>query len=86
MSVNLTPEQEAWLSAHVARGEFPSLADAVRQLIDERIAERMAEENDDLSWARPYVDQALADVAGGNVLTRQEQEARIDALLASMKA
>jgi Arc/MetJ-type ribon-helix-helix transcriptional regulator len=43
MSVDLTPEQEAWLNAHVARGDFPSVADAVRQLIDERIAERMAE-------------------------------------------
>lgn len=86
MSVTLTPEQEAWLHSRVARGDFPSVADAVRQLLDERIAERMAEEHDDLAWARPYVDAALADVASGNVLTRQEHEDRMDALLASMKA
>jgi antitoxin ParD1/3/4 len=86
MSVSLTPEQEAWFHAHVARGDFASVADAVRQLIDERIAERAAEESDDLAWAKPYMDEALADVARGKVLTRQEHEARMDALLASMKA
>jgi len=85
MSIDLTPEQQEWLNAHVARGDFPSVAEAVRQLIDERIAERMAEESDDLAWARPYVDAALADVARGNVLTRGEHEARMDALVASMK-
>ena len=85
MSVSLTPEQQAWLTAHVERGEFRSIDEAARQLIDERIAERMAEENDDLAWAKPYVDEALLEVAAGKVLTRQEHEARIDALLASLK-
>ena len=85
MSVDLTPEQEAWLSAHVARGDFPSVADAVRQLIDERIAERIAEASDDLAWAKRYVDEARADIARGDTLTRREHEARMDALLASMK-
>ena len=46
---------------------------------------RMAEEADDLAWAKPYVDEALADVAAGKVLTRQEHEARMDALQASLK-
>jgi hypothetical protein len=32
----------------------------VRQLIDERIAEIAAEESDDLAWATPHVDEALA--------------------------
>ncbi len=85
MTISLTPEQQAWLTAHVARGDFPSIEVAVRQLIDERIAERAAEESDDLAWAKPYVDEALAEVAKGNVLTLEEHEARMDARLASMK-
>jgi antitoxin ParD1/3/4 len=86
MTISLTPEQQAWIAAHVARGDFASVEDAARQLIDERIAERAVEEGDDLAWAKPYVDEALAEVARGNVLTRKEHEARIDTLLASMKA
>ena len=86
MTISLTPEQQAWFETHVARGEFPSIGDAVRQLIDERIAERMAEETDDLAWAKPYVDVAVAEAADGRVLTREEHEARMDALLASLRA
>jgi len=85
MSVTLTPEQQAWLRAHVARGDFASIEDAVRQLIDERIAEIAAEEGDDLAWAKPYVDEALADAARGDVITLEEHEARNDARLAAMK-
>lgn len=44
MPITLTAEQEAWFRAHVARGDFASIEEAARQLIDERIAERMAQE------------------------------------------
>ncbi len=86
MAISLTPEQHAWIMAHVERGEFRSIDEAARQLIDERIAERMVEARADLVWAKPYVDEALAQVADGKVLTRDEHEARMDVLLASMKA
>jgi antitoxin ParD1/3/4 len=43
ISLSLTPEQQAWLDAHVASGDFASVEEAARQLIDERIAERAAE-------------------------------------------
>ncbi len=42
MPITLTPDQEAWLSAHVASGDFASIEEAARQLINERIAEREA--------------------------------------------
>ncbi|MEA2728184.1 MAG: antitoxin ParD1/3/4 [Acetobacteraceae bacterium] len=87
MTITLTPEQHAWIDAHIARGEFTSAEHAARQLIDERIAERAAEEEiDNLAWAKPYLDEALADVAHGKVLTHEEHESRMDAVLASMKA
>jgi antitoxin ParD1/3/4 len=84
MPISITPEQQAWLAAHVERGEFASVDEAMRQLIDERIAERMIEE-DDLAWAKPLVDKALAAVARGEVISREEHEARMDAVLAALK-
>jgi antitoxin ParD1/3/4 len=85
MTIVLTPEQEAWLKVYVARGDFPSIEDAARQLIDERLAERAIEEEDDLSWAKPYVDEALAAVARGEVMTLEEYKLRIAAERAAMK-
>jgi antitoxin ParD1/3/4 len=86
MTITLTPEQEALLSAYIARGDFSSIEEAARQLIDERIAERAAEEGDDLTWAKPYVDEARAAVARGDVLTLDEHKARNAARLAAIKS
>ena len=85
MSITLTPEQEAWCKTHVASGDFASVEEAARQLIDERIAERAAEESDDLSWAKPYVDEARAAVARGEFASLEEHRAHNAALLASLK-
>jgi antitoxin ParD1/3/4 len=48
----------------------------VRQLIDERIAERELDENDDLAWAKPYIDEGLAALERGDVMTLEEHMAR----------
>jgi len=81
MQVSLTAEQLAWLDAHVARGDFASADEAVRRLIDAR----MAEEGDDLAWARTYVDEAMRAVARGEVISREEHRARNAARLASLE-
>jgi antitoxin ParD1/3/4 len=86
MTITLTPEQQALLSTYVVRGDFSSIEEAARQLIDERIAECAAEESDDLAWAKPYVDEARAAVARGDVLTRDEHKARNAARLAAIKS
>jgi antitoxin ParD1/3/4 len=70
----------------IARGDFASVEDAARQLIDERIAERAAEEGDDLAWAKPDVDEARAAVARGEYVSLQEHRDYNAALLASLKA
>jgi antitoxin ParD1/3/4 len=85
MAITLTPEQESWLQAHVASGDFASIEEAARQLIDERIAERAAEESDDLAWAKPHVDEARAAVARGEFVTLEEHKAYNAALLASLR-
>jgi antitoxin ParD1/3/4 len=86
MTITLTPEQLARLGAYVARGDFPSIEEAARQLIEERITEREAEEGDDFAWARPYVEEARADIADGNLISLDEHEARTEARLAAMAA
>ena len=82
MNIVLPPAQQKWLEAQVAKGEFASLEDALQQLI----AERMAVETDDLAWARPYVDQARLAADQGEVLTLEQHEKRMEALLKTLKS
>jgi Arc/MetJ-type ribon-helix-helix transcriptional regulator len=77
MNIVLPPAQQEWLETQIAKGEFASAEDAVRQMI----AERMALEADNLAWAKPYVDEARAAVARGEVFTIEQHEARMDELL-----
>jgi antitoxin ParD1/3/4 len=81
MNIRLPPAQQEWLDAQIAKGEFASIEDAVRQMI----AERMAIEEDDLAWAKPYVDEARAAVARGDVFTLEEHEARMNERLKTLK-
>jgi antitoxin ParD1/3/4 len=85
MTISLTPQQQAWINARVARGDFASAAEAARQLINERIVERALGEQDDLAWAKPHVDEALAEVARGEVVSREAHRARNAARLAALK-
>jgi antitoxin ParD1/3/4 len=85
MTITLKPHQEAWLETRVASGDFASVEAAARQLIDERIVERALEEGDDLAWAKPHVDEALAEVARGEEITLEEHKARNAARLAALR-
>ena len=79
--MKLTPQQQEWLDSHVASGEFASVDEAIGALIDER----MAVEDDDMLWAKPLIDEALADVDAGNFLTLDEFNAQIDAHMAELQ-
>jgi antitoxin ParD1/3/4 len=85
MSITLPPEQEARLGKHVASGGFPSIEEAACQLIDERITERMLEADDDLAWAKPYVDEGIAALERGDFITLEEHKTRNAARLAAIK-
>jgi antitoxin ParD1/3/4 len=85
MAITLHPEQEAWLKTRVKSGDFASVEEAARQLIDDRIAE-LELEGDDLAWAKPYVDEALAAVERGEYVTLEEHKAHMATLLASLKS
>jgi antitoxin ParD1/3/4 len=77
MTITLTPEQQARLEAAVAAGQFASVEEAVRYAVD-----RLTEADlDDLSWAKPYLDEARASLARGEGLTMEEFFAETDAWL-----
>jgi antitoxin ParD1/3/4 len=82
MNINLPPEQEQWLKARIAHGEFASVDDGVRRMI----ADRMAFETNDLSWAKPYIDDARVAAARGEVVSMDAAMADIDAHMASLKS
>jgi hypothetical protein len=81
MNTKLLPEQEEWLNARVANGDFASPEAGVRQLI----AERMACESDDFTWAKPYVDEARAAAARGEVLSLEDAIEDMDTHFRSLK-
>lgn len=83
--ITLNPDQEAQIRTRVASGDFASVEDAARQLIDEALVERALEENDDMTWAKPHVDEALAEVARGEEITLEEHKARNAARLAALR-
>ncbi len=79
MSINLTRKQETWIKARVATGEFASVEDAARRLIDDRIAELADDEGgepDDMAWAKPLVDEGIAALERGEFMTLEEHRAR----------
>jgi antitoxin ParD1/3/4 len=85
VTVTLTPEQEAWLAARVAKGDFASSEAAVRQLLDASMADYAKIEHDDLAWAKLYVDEAIAQVESGEVVTLEEYDSHMDAHFARHK-
>ncbi len=93
MAITLHPDQEAWIKARVATGDFASVDAAARQLIGERIAELAQSEDcagdaahDDMAWAKPYIDEGLAALDRGEFVSLEEHKAHNAALLASLKA
>lgn len=85
MTITLTPEQQAWIDAHVAQGEYASIQDAARSLIDAAIGDLDSVATDDLAWAKPLVDEALAAFERGEVMTLEEHQTRNKARLAAMQ-
>ena len=67
MSIRLKPETEEWLKIQVAEGRFSSIEDAVEALVaDDRAHAEL--DATDLSWAKPYIEEGLADLAAGRTV------------------
>ena len=82
MNIALPPDQLKWLEAQVAAGQFGSVDEALAVAV----ADLMAIQDDDLAWAKPYVDEARASVARGDVLSGDEFFQRFDARLAALRS
>jgi antitoxin ParD1/3/4 len=68
MKIDLPTDQRKWLEAEVAAGRFTSVSEAVEMAI----AGLMIDEEDDLRWAKPLIEEARAEVARGEVLTAED--------------
>jgi antitoxin ParD1/3/4 len=68
MNISLPPEQLEWLDAEVAAGNFSSIDEALAVAV----ADLKALSEDDLAWAKPYVDEARDQVVRGETLSGEE--------------
>jgi antitoxin ParD1/3/4 len=68
MNILLPKEQLEWLEAEVAAGHFSSIDEALTIAV----AELKALQDDNLAWAKPYVDEARAEVARGGTIQGDE--------------
>jgi Arc/MetJ-type ribon-helix-helix transcriptional regulator len=65
MNIKLPSRQQKWLEDQVAAGQFESFDEALALAV----ADLMAAETDDLAWAAPYLDEARASLARGDVIS-----------------
>jgi Arc/MetJ-type ribon-helix-helix transcriptional regulator len=77
MTITLTPEQQKRLEAAVAAGQFVSVEEDVRFAVDQLAVDDLG----DLSWAKPYLDEARAQIARGESHSVEEVFAETDAWL-----
>jgi len=82
MNIILPTEQQKWLEAEVAAGRFRSIDEALTAAV----ADLMAAEDDDLAWAKPYVDEATAAIARGEHVSLDEFRAEIRETIAKLAA
>ena len=72
MQVTLNKEQETWLKEQVALGRFSSPDEAVHEALS-----LLKEDVSDLSWAKPYVDEALAEFDRGEGMPAEQVYAEL---------
>jgi antitoxin ParD1/3/4 len=82
MNITLPAAQQKWLEAEVTAGRFQSMDDAVAAAV----AELMSIHDDDLAWAKPYVEQARASVARGDVISGDEFFKRLETKLDTLRS
>jgi antitoxin ParD1/3/4 len=78
MTITLTSEQQKWLEAEVAAGHFVSIEEAIQIAIAELMR---PVDTTDLSWAKPYIDEARASLARGGGIPADQVFTEVDARL-----
>ncbi len=72
MNIRLKPDTEEWLKAQVAEGRFESIEQAVELLLEDSRLNQEILDKTDLSLAKPYIDEGLADLEAGRVVPAEE--------------
>ena len=83
MTITLTPEQQKRLEAAVAAGQFASVEEAVRLAVDRLMLDEA--EHGDLSWVKPYLDEARAEIARGETISLEEFNAHAEERLSKLR-
>jgi antitoxin ParD1/3/4 len=82
MNISLPKDQLEWLKAEVAAGHFESIDEA----ISVAVADLRILRDDDFAWAKPYVEEARASVARGEVISGEEFLKNLDAKIESLRS
>jgi len=77
ITLMLTREQENALQALVTAGRFPTIEAAISFAVDHFSPPDLT----DLSWAKPYIDEAHASLERGEGVPADEVFAEVDARL-----
>ena len=83
MTITLTPEQQKRLEAAVAAGQFASVEEAVRFAVDHFVLTDA--DLADLSWTKPYLDEARASLARGESVSLEEFNAHVEKRLSKLR-
>lgn len=72
MSISVKPEDEAYLKRLVAEGAYASVEEAAAAAIA-----ALRTRDDDLSWAKPFIEPALASLDRGEGSSHEEAFGRV---------
>ena len=82
MNIQLPQKQRNWLEAEVAAGHFATIDEALAAAV----ADFMAGQDAELSWAKPLVDEVRAGVARGEFVELAEFRSEIQETIAKLAA
>lgn len=82
MTITLPPEQIAWLEKLARDRGLSSVDEAAREVI----SGAMLDDEDDLEWVKPLLDEAREDVRRGRVISSDDFFAKLDGRIAKHRA
>jgi antitoxin ParD1/3/4 len=83
VKIELTPEHEDWIRREVAAGRYTSVDQAIGTALARFIADEESPGafDEDLDWAKPLIEEGIADADAGRLLTADEVMEQVRARL-----
>jgi|EndMetStandDraft_8_1072994.scaffolds.fasta_scaffold1153428_1 antitoxin ParD1/3/4 len=79
--MQLPPDVQDWIERQVEAGAFKTPAEAIAFAV-----RQVAPAEDDLSWAKPLVDEAIAEIERGEGIPRSKAMQQVRAHIAARQA